>query len=117
MLANAIICFTACSDDDDDTAPAAGGGTGGGGNNAAEMMSVKIDGTSKTFDSVFGANVFGTITLIGSDNTASGYPQITISIHLGQVIGPTTLETRVARGVQVDHRLAHREVVEDKIND
>ena len=44
-------------------------------------------------------------------------PQITISITLGQAIGPTALETRIARGVQVDHRLGHLVVVEDKIND
>ena len=43
--------------------------------------------------------------------------QTTVTIPLGQATGPTALETRVARGVQVDHRLAHREVVEDKIND
>ena len=44
-------------------------------------------------------------------------PQITISIHLGQAIDPTAQETRVARGVQVDHRLGHQVAAEDNIND
>ena len=43
--------------------------------------------------------------------------QTTAIIPLGQATGPTALETRVARGVQVDHRLGHLVVVEDKIND
>ena len=43
--------------------------------------------------------------------------QTTVTIPLGQATGPTALETRVARGVQVDHRLGHLVVVEDKIND
>ena len=34
-----------------------------------------------------------------------------------QAIGPTALEALVARGVQVDHRLGHLVVVEDKIID
>ena len=42
--------------------------------------------------------------------------QTTATIHLGQATGPTALETRVARGIQVDHRLGHLVVVEDKIN-
>jgi hypothetical protein len=44
-------------------------------------------------------------------------PQITITIHLGQAIGPTALEARAALGVQVDHRLDHPVVAEDNIND
>ena len=43
--------------------------------------------------------------------------QTTAIIPLGQATGPIALETRVARGVQVDHRLGHLVVVEDKIND
>jgi hypothetical protein len=42
--------------------------------------------------------------------------QTTVTIPLGQAIGPTALEALVARGVQVDHRLGHLVVVEDKIN-
>lgn len=41
-------------------------------------------------------------------------PQITITIHLGQAIVPTALEARAALEVQVDHRLGHPVVVEDK---
>ena len=44
-------------------------------------------------------------------------PQIIISIHLGQAIAPTTLETPGARGVQVARRLDHLVVAEDDIND
>ena len=43
--------------------------------------------------------------------------QTTATIPLVQAIGPTALEALVARGVQVDHRLGHLVVVEDKIND
>ena len=43
--------------------------------------------------------------------------QTTVTIPLGQAIGPTALEARVARGAQVDHRLGHLVVVEDKIID
>ena len=43
--------------------------------------------------------------------------QTTVTIPLGQAIGPIALEARVARGVQVDHRLGHLVVVEDKIID
>lgn len=43
--------------------------------------------------------------------------QTTAIIPLGQATGPTALETRVARGVQVDHRLGHLVVAEDNIND
>ena len=42
--------------------------------------------------------------------------QTTATIPLDQATGPTALETRVARGIQVDHRLGHLVVVEDKIN-
>lgn len=42
--------------------------------------------------------------------------QTTATIPLGQATGPTALETRAARGIQVDHRLGHLVVVEDKIN-
>ena len=42
--------------------------------------------------------------------------QTTATIPLGQAIGPTALEAQVPRGVQVDHRLGHLVVVEDKIN-
>ena len=42
--------------------------------------------------------------------------QTTATIPLGQAIGPIALEARLARGVQVDHRLGHLVVVEDKIN-
>ena len=42
--------------------------------------------------------------------------QTTATIPLGQAIGPTALEAPVPRGVQVDHRLGHLVVVEDKIN-
>jgi len=83
MLATALMTFSACSDDDSSSStPAAGGGSGGGGSNiSAESMSVKIDGLSKTFEDVFGVEVFGTISLIGSDNSSSGYPQLTISLN------------------------------------
>ena len=37
--------------------------------------------------------------------------------NLGQAIDPIALEARVARGVQVDHRLGHLVVVEDNIID
>ena len=43
--------------------------------------------------------------------------QTTVTILLGQAIAPTALEARVARGVQVGHRLDPLVVVEDKIND
>ena len=43
--------------------------------------------------------------------------QITATTPLGQAIGPIPLEVRIARGVQVDHRLGHLVVVEDKIID
>ena len=43
--------------------------------------------------------------------------QTTVTILLGQAIAPTALEARVARGVQVEHRLDPLVVVEDKIND
>ena len=43
--------------------------------------------------------------------------QTTATIPLGQAIGPTAQEARVARGVQVDHLLDHPVVVEDSIND
>lgn len=43
--------------------------------------------------------------------------QTTATIPLVQAIGPTALEALVARGVQVDHRLGHLVVAEDKISD
>jgi hypothetical protein len=43
--------------------------------------------------------------------------QTTATIPPGQAIGPIALEAQVARGIQVDHRLDHLVVVEDKIND
>ena len=60
-----------------------------------------------------------TISLVQTIHTNLGKQglQTTVTIPLGQAIGPTALEARVARGVQVDHRLGHLVVVEDKIID
>ena len=43
--------------------------------------------------------------------------QTTVTIPLGQAIDPIALKVRIARGVQVDHRLGNLVVVEDKIID
>jgi len=77
IFAIAFMPMISCSDDDSDSGPSSGGN---GGNIAAESMSVKIDGTTKTFGDVFGVSTFGNITLVGSDNTTSTYPLLSISL-------------------------------------